>query len=257
MRGPRPWRARRPAGPLIAGALLVAILFSGCELFGAETSVTLELPGPPPRWPGGVGVSSYRIIWRGPDGRAREAEVDGRRRGVELRVPKRDGLAVLVYPRSAGDRFAVRPAAAVYPHDARGTDVLASRYEHGFAGLVLHRALFSVPTFNSARLIEEVTVRGDGDPWAFDLDRVVEKLVAGAFSTIYLRPRDRFPVELSVAPGVYVRDDPFRPAVSVTSTDPVIRAELTPGVHRFLRVDERVILTVSVGKDGALRIFER
>jgi hypothetical protein len=244
-------------GRVPALAALVAAALSGCHFFAAEASLELSLPGPPPGWPAGVEVSSYRILWRGAEGELREAEADGDADDLSLRIPRREGLSVLVYPRFAGGRFETRPAAAVYPHHAGGDGVLEPRYEHGFTGLVLHAALFSRPAFNTARLLEEVTLRAAGNPWAFDLERVIEKLAAGSFSTIYLRPRDHYPVEIPVAPGAYLPDNPLREPVTATGPDPSILIELTPGLHRFMREDEEMVVTVSVGEDGTVRVFER
>jgi hypothetical protein len=172
---------------------------------------------------------------------------------------------VLAYPSFAGGAFLPRPAAAVYPHDARdraGAGVsLAASYERGFTGLVLHRVLFSLPSVNSGRLIEEVRARSDGNPWLFDLERVVEKLAGGRFSTIYLRPREVFEVDAGngSGPGVWLPDNPMADVHTPTNSPdgPVLRLQLPPGHHHLMHAGNGGILSIVVADDGSYRVFHR
>ncbi|MFO7781164.1 MAG: hypothetical protein R6W94_06000 [Spirochaetia bacterium] len=255
----------------------------GCNLLGSETTVSLELPGAPEHWPEPLTVEEYRVVWRGAAGKLREITVGGGAARVEVGIPKRPGVAVLAYPSFARGAFLPRPAAAIYPHDASGrADAgasLAASYERGFTGLVLHRVLFALPSVNSRRLIEEVRARSDGNPWLFDLGRVVEKLAGGRFSTIYLRPRDVFEVEVEVevavagegragadvdagngsGPGVWVRDNPLARVLAPTDAPggPVLRMQLPPGHHQLLRGEDGRILSIVVEEDGSYRVFRR
>lgn len=245
------------------GCMCVAL--AGCSLLGSETRVSLELPGAPEHWPASLTAEEYRVVWRGAGGKLREITVAGGESRVEVAIPKRPGLAVLVYPSFAGGSFLPLPAAAIYPHDARGRAgagaSLAASYERGFTGLVLHRALFALPSINSGRLIEEVRARSDGNPWLFDLERVVEKLAAGKFSTIYLRPRDVFEVEVGNGsdPGVWVRGNPLADVLTPTDTPagPVLRMQLPPGHHHLMRAGDGGILSIVVADDGSYRVFRR
>lgn len=255
------------------------LLMAGCSLLGTETTVSLELPGAPKHWPPSMRVEEYRVMWRGEAGKLREITVAGGASRVDVAIPKRPGVAVLAYPSFAGGAFLPRPAAAVYPHDAAGDAGLEASYDRGFTGLVLHRVLFTLPSVNSRRLIEEVSGRSEGNPWLFDLERVVEKLADGRFSTIYLRPRDVFAVEVAVsvaveaepggrddaaagngpASGVWVRDNPLAGVLTATDTagGPVLRMQLPPGYHHLIHSENGEILSIVVEDDGSYRVFRR
>ena len=247
-----------------AGAWMCVAL-AGCDLLGSETTVSLELPGAPEHWPDTLTVEDYRVVWRGAAGKLREVTVTGGASRVEVAIPKRSGVAVLAYPSFAGGAFLPRPAAAIYPHDARGSAgagvSLAASYARGFTGLVLHRVLFALPSVNSGRLIEEVRARSDGNPWLFDLERVVEKLADGRFSTIYLRPRDVFEVEVGngSGPGVWMRDNPLARVLAPTDSPdgPVLRLQLPPGHHNLMHAEGGGILSIVVEDDGRYRVFRR
>ncbi|NBF40061.1 MAG: hypothetical protein GVY14_06555 [Spirochaetes bacterium] len=267
----------------------MCLALAGCNLTGSETTVSLELPGAPEHWPESLTVEEYRVVWRGGAGKLREITVAGGASRVEVAIPKRSGVAVLAYPSFVGGSFLPRPAAAIYPHDARGGAGagvnLAASFERGFTGLVLHRVLFALPSVNSGRLIEEVRARSDGNPWLFDLERVVEKLADGRFSTIYLRPRDVFEVEVAVAvagegraaagaqigagaavnagkgsgPGVWIRDNPLARVLAPTDSPdgPMLRLKLPPGHHHLIHAGNGGILSIVVADDGSYRVFHR
>jgi hypothetical protein len=134
---------------------------------------------------------------------------------------------------------------------------------------VLHRVGFALPSFNAGRLIAEVQSRAEGNPWLFDLERVVSKIAAERFSTIYLRHRELYPVSIEAPAGRYVSDNPLAQSVDVHAdgsaavsavADPVeavhggatpsfagnravgggeeglLSVSLPAGVHRFARV---------------------
>ncbi len=253
----------------------ICLLLAGCNLLGTEKTVSLELPGAPEHWPESLTVEEYRVMWRGEAGKLRKITVAGGASRVEVAIPKRPGVAVLAYPSFAGGAFLPRPAAAVYPHDAAVEAGFEVSYERGFTGLVLHRVLFALPSVNSGRLIEEVRGRSDGNPWLFDLERVVEKLADRRFSTIYLRPRDVFEVEVAVeaepggrddaaagngsASGVWVRDNPLAGVLTATDTPsgPVLRTRLPPGHHHLIHSENGDVLSIVVADDGNYRVFRR
>lgn len=207
------------------------------------------------------------MVWRGDTGDLREVTVAGGVSGVELAIPKRPGLAVLAYPSFAGGAFITRPAAAVYPHDMVAGTRLAASYARGFTGLVLHRVLFALPSVNSGRLIDEVSARSEGNPWSFDLERVVRKVADGRFSTIYLRPRDAFAVEVEVGAGAaggsaasaWLPHNPLADVVVATDSPEgsMLRTELPPGHHHLMGVESGCILSVVVEEDGSYRVFRR
>lgn len=241
----------------------MCLLLAGCSLLGSEATVSLELPGAPEHWPESIRVEEYRVVWRGAAGKPREVRVAGGASRVEVTIPKRPGLAVLAYPSFAGGAFLPHPAAAIYPHDAS----LTASYERGFTGLVLHRVLFALPSVNSRRLIEEVRARSDGNPWLFDLERVVEKLADGRFSTIYLRPRDVFGVEVAddagagagSDSGVWLRDNPLADVLTATDSPDgaVLRMQVPPGHHHLMHSENGEILSIVVEDDGSYRVFRR
>lgn len=263
----------RPAGVvLLAG--LISLGLGGCELLGASRRVAVELPALPPQWPSEERIAAYRIVWRDPSGRVAEMQVPGDASRVELRLPKRDGVAVLAYPVVAGGRLELRPAAAVYPYHATGgPDIhapdaaarLVPTYADGFAGLVLHRVRFLLPSVNAARLLEEVREHAaesaGGDPWRFDIARVTEKLSAGSFSTIYLRPREDVQVTVEAAAGTYLSAHPHAaPVVAAEAPDGSgSRLELSvpAGVHRYYRPAAERILSMRVNSDGGYRVLWR
>ncbi|MFP4205283.1 MAG: hypothetical protein ACLFM5_12355 [Spirochaetaceae bacterium] len=246
-------------------APLVLGLWASCDLLGRERSVTVELPPRPSSWPSGTAVDEYRLQWRGEGGTLRERYVDDGERRVEVRIPKRDGVSVLVFGRvTRGDTvFETLPAGAVYPHDEVSTGVIEADHERGFTALVLHRVLFALPSLNVARFLKEVEERAGGNPWLFDLERVVTKLEAGSFSAIYLRPRDEFDVTAAAAPGLYLPDNPLVPSVQVVAAAEAPHAvgslstRLPPGRHAFHNYEEGTTLVLFVDEDGSCRTLRR
>jgi hypothetical protein len=273
---------------LWAAVVPALLVVSGCNLLGPQRIIEVKLPSQPPRWPVSVEPERHRIIWRDGNGTLRTLTKDGNTRRVVIRIPKRPGTAVLVETSYRGGAFTLRPAAAVYPHDTDEAGRLEASHERGFTGLVLHRVGFSLPSFNAGRLIEEVQSRSDGNPWLFDTERVVSKIAAGEFSTIYLRPREVHPVSVEVPVGRYVSGNPLLPPIDVeAASDPTRRAarpartgrsaetgvlsiSLPVGVHRFARVGpagragrrdtgagDEVIISISVDETGSCRVFRR
>ena len=237
----------------------------------------MKLPGSPAHVPASFAVEEFRVVWRGVDGAERELSTDGSASGVEVEIPKHPGLAVLVYAHYRDSRFVSLPAAAVFPYDLDGKGRLEARYERGFAGVVLHQVLFGLPSFNTKRFVEATAERGEGNPWLLDRERVVDRLMAGRFSTIYLRLRERFPVTVSAPPGVYVADN-LLVAPRETEADgsiPVAAGSdegtdgelqtlslvLPAGHHNFARVGEGgappVTFSVVVGPEGEAEVFFR
>ncbi len=243
--------------------------------------VEIELPQHPAPLPASFVPSGYRLVWRDEGGDEREVFVDGSTSKAVVEIPKHPGLSVLVYAHYRGGTFVSRPAAAVFPYDLNGTGRLEAAYQQGFVGAVLHQVLFALPSLNSGRLIEDVAARGEGNPWLFDRERVVDRLLAGRFSTIYLAARDRFPVRVSVVPGRYVGDnflagihesepngsEPFAPEHTlggdggVEGEREVLSLMLPAGYHRFARVDagraEVLVFTVVVDEEGGYEVFAR
>lgn len=203
-------------------------------------------------------IEQYRILWRNGNGRERELWVSGSRDEVIIGIPKRRELAILVYAVYRDGRFATRPAAGVYPHEVGEDGRLETQWQDGFAGLVLHRVSFRLPSVNGGRLIEEARARSERSPWDFDLERVVAKLAGGEFSAIYLRPRELFDLAVDLPPGRYLPADtllePFE--VSDGGAEPIL-PELPSGHHRFLHAADGAVLSVFVDEEGEPRLFAR
>jgi len=240
-------------GAVVRGAWMLAVAaflsaaLGGCrwDSGGGElVSVEVLIPEPPPAW-SACGSLDYRICFpaAAASGEGRIESVDLQRSGadapIDLQIPKRTNLPLLLYPIPSGSGRAdlLRPAGAVFPYSLTAEGRLAFRYEEGFLADLLFpvsRQVGLLEAVNVPRLRSEIREKSEGDPWGLDRGAILETLIYATMRSSRIRMLPRYSLSIPAAAGGWFWGDPFRAAVE--SDGRLSLSEVPAGTHALLRM---------------------
>ncbi len=239
---------------LILG-LLVPV--SGCDQWGDNYELTVELPRLPAAWRAASEIGAYELRWvaHGREQRLRvEFDPSSDARGVvRLRLPKRPNVAVLAYPVTY-DGVLLKPAGAIVPLELRSGGRVRLRFERGPPAYLLYRLDRDGrggAAVNAARLVAEFEARLGELRWWPDWVAVLDAFERGVFRVTMLRAVAQHRVELALPPGAYRPADLLAPPRHLPAVAPS-EVLLPEGVHRWFSEDGERFVTIQVGPGGTV-----
>ena len=179
--------------------------------FGANDTVTVELPAPHPAILLATDSGpSWTIRWRTPSGTY--SEIQGVTEDLDIRLERGRFTPILVIPETAAAGLPDGPfpcAGALYPLHAEDSSRgvrLAASWERGLAAVCADTVLSSAndgyesgytlaSRFNWTRFIR--TAAALSDPGALDLPRIVNAILSGSVSVRDIREKSRAEVTVS------------------------------------------------------------
>ena len=237
-------------------ALLAPV--SGCDQWGNEYELRLELPRLPVAWGTASEVAAYELRWV-VYGRAQHLRVEPEETNpaegvvVSVRIPKRPNVAVLAYPVTC-DGILLKPAGAIVPLQLRTGNRVRLRFERGPPAYLLYRLDRDGrggAAVNAARLVEEFEERLGELRWWADWVAVLDAFERGVFRVTMLRAVAQHQVQLALPPGTYRSADLLAPPRYLPAAGP--REQLLPeGVHRWFSDDGERFVTIQVGPGGTV-----
>ncbi len=232
-----------------------ALLLAGIVCFGSacrvdrRVAVIAHPPELPTQWHGIV--SGFLIEWRCAHG-LRESIETPPETSVRVALPVGTPSAVIFRPVLAtrAEAFEPFPAGALFPSGEH--NVVIGEWVDGAAAVVIDRfaAHGVVRYLNAARLFGEIRERAGDDPWALDLELIVDRLAAGGFRVTDLRTAATRTVFTTLPAGTWVSPNPFEPPVRFGPAGGIVPRDLPYGAHPLLNVPSHDVLTTYVTHDG-------
>jgi hypothetical protein len=259
LRRSHPLHPTRPFAPVRALATVgVALLALSCELVPVTVRVEVELPQTPVLWRETWGEASYEVHWTAAgDGEPVAGSLPAGSR-VTVEIPRRSPVAVRAVPVWDGSGPAGGPgepmaiAGALWPAGSEsvryGSNSLVLSFRDGPAAQIVHRlhhAGVDLRGFNAARLLVEIRERLPDDPWAIDLERIVQAVGTRSMRASYIRAPELHETGLVAPPGRWLPCSPF----SVPTSGGERWPPLPVGVSSF-HSDDGQRWVVDVDADG-------
>lgn len=198
---------------------LIPFALAGCGMLPTHVDIALVLPKTPNAWREAWGEPQMRVRWQAAGEAGALAGVAEPGATVVLTVPRRPPIALIAEPIWAAGGPAVAegeaPAFAGAVWEAVGVQTISS-YRDGALACVVNRLLHAgidLRRFSVRRLRAEIALRLPDDPWALDVDRVVEAIADGAMRESYVRGREAVETGLIAPPGTWFPVSPFTPAI--------------------------------------------
>jgi hypothetical protein len=201
------------------------LFFSGCGR--ADPACVLKLPEPPPAWTELFGSPQWRIEWINPEG-VKESRVTAG--DTEVTLPRTWASPVSAWP-FWPDRGIVpgifRPAGAIFPFDAGGTDLpldwrggvdallyweldAAWAAQAGAQTPVFRRARnFDWPRFRELLQDPVLSEQVRADPWTADWRHIAETMIRSGFDRRRIVPEETVPVPAPAGEGPWFGVSPF------------------------------------------------
>lgn len=230
---------------------LVLPLVAGCALLASDQEMRIAFPPLPAAWKALAPETEavLEVVFSDGSGWTQEADyADG---SATVVLPKGGGAAILLTPRCRG--LKLPPAGTAVPWLAAQGSAEAT-WSDGVTATVLQRLALGGAGFealNVGRLSGEIKDRAGPDPWKIDIDRIVEKLAAGAFRSTYIREEETTPVTLMLPPGDWISVSPFASQPMVVTPD---APEVTLGVPKrgihYLNPAGGQLLSLSLDPSG-------
>lgn len=234
------------------GAASIAVLWSGCGLFGSIDAVRVIWPEAPVRVFGEGGTVYWNLRWYAADGSVRTRRVKGGRSSsvnVEREIP----LIAAAVPEAADDYGVWRSRAAGFaaPVNAGRNGEVQLTWEGGFAAwFLLDMAEAGVPPYriNIERFNRAVLKKGAERPWELDVRRLAADVSGGTLRTFSFRiPRSRdlrLPLPEGMWYSAYPPDAPMEADAEGWS------GSLGIGLHGFLNPEASLTALVHVNRSG-------
>lgn len=212
--------------------LLPAVMFAtGCEMDPGQHRVEVLLPPMPETWDDRDWADGFRLVYRNGDGDMVERVYPAGAGGVSILLPRKTNQPVLVYPAGA-----LVPAGGVFPWDLNDDEVLMLSWNHGWTALLLFRLSSAgevCRAVNVRRLLQEVQVESDGDPWKLDMEYALRSLSYGRFSVYDLAPLRLYEPVIPALPGTWFSENPFHEPLRAGEEGFLPTGTVTEGFHRY------------------------
>jgi hypothetical protein len=223
----------------IPGLFVALAGLVSCAPFGGDADLRAIMPRIPVHWSPAFPDLRFRLVFPGPGEEERELEIPP---AVAARIscPKASNTAILAYPEAAGAAGCLPPAGALYPLDLQreaGEDALLFSWEAGCTAWILsrlHTRGFDTTLVNAARLRAELARHAD--PWALDLQKIVEKLAAGTFTAYDIDSLPSRDVQLMPGAGEWFLESPFRNVSSLADGETLLLPGVSMGRHTLFSV---------------------
>jgi hypothetical protein len=235
---------------LVVAAALAACCFISCAPFGGDAELEAVMPQIPGHWAAAFPDLRFRLVICGRGENGGELDVPASASSVRIACPKAANTAVLAYPESARAGGFLRPAGALYPLDVRrdgARDVLSFTWEAGCSAWILSRLRelgFDTSLVNATRLRAELA--SHPDPWALDVQKIVEKLAEGAFTAYDIDSLPSRDVQLQPGKGNWFLESPASSVTACADGDTLVLPCLSVGMHALFS-DQGGRIRISVG----------
>lgn len=223
---------------------LFIILLHGCELFTNYRTITVSFPEKLPPW--FLDNNTGKIVYPGVSGSI-ESTLIGWNEDISIEIEKGSSVPIACYPSGY-----LKPAGAVLTKDLFPGQNLQLKWENGFlAELLLDLLKKGIPIehLNTERLIEEIQIKSNGDPWSINKELLLEAIIYNSLSVYKIKsgiPRDiTIPIE-----GSWISDNPFYPLSVSNPQGELLLEGIYPGLHRFQNPETKEQLDILVWDDG-------
>jgi hypothetical protein len=230
---------------LLAAACISSI---GCSLFDSAAEVRVVIPEPPLPWRQAFPDLCFSL--RYPDGSGSIQWQHGALGGssASVRIFKGCNTPVLAYPWSAEEPSVapgvLRPAGGLWTADFRsgesGPELVLS-WEDGAAAEIfrlLRESVIDAALVNGERLASRM--REAPDPWSWDVTAIADTLAAGDFDAYDIDPLPVSDVPLTVPPGTWLLESPFRPPLEPDPGGNILIEGLGFGLHHLFGAGGRM-----------------
>jgi len=221
---------------LLSLLLYILALGSGCDFFSHSTRVELLLPPIPAHWQRAFDNLKFQLIFNGPDGKEQCIIIPAGSSLIEVCISKKQNSSFLAYPLIGDEEIRLPPAGALYPLNMGEGNTLVLSWEQGVAAVIIFRLStgeIDLSIFNTLRLSEEIMERGKPDPWALDIDYIIEKIDLGSFRVTYIKAASARDIELLVDPGSWFMESPFARLIEIEEGETLVLEAVPLGRHHL------------------------